>query len=223
MSQVRKTRKGEWWQFRGRSAADVRCAAVMPPAERVWRHGPEELGHQLLRLANAAGECLAMDTRITSVAVHEPQLRLVGYAYVCSLRGICLRLSRHLAFALQRHWRQEVCRSHQRHSRLPPTRHVESDIWAASRHFMATLGAPQPRRSERNTRGNLLSLAPASSAVSTNSLLEDRIRAQHMMRGCAPTRMSEAATTSLATAHMLITNNKQLGERCKEFQQIAKA
>ena len=143
---------------------------------------------------------------------------------------VCMLASRDLSSAQQT---SRVCasaalaprirRSQPRHSRLPSTRHVESDIWAASRHFMATLGAPPPRRSERNTRGILLSLARRAVATSTNSLLEDRIRAQHMMRGCAPTRMSEAATTSLATAHMLITNNKQLGERCKEFQQIAKA
>ena len=73
--------------------------------------------------------CLAMDTRIISVEFHEPMLRLVGYAHVCSLRGICLRLSRHVAFALQRHWRHAVRRSQQRRSRLPPMRHIGSDIW----------------------------------------------------------------------------------------------
>ena len=32
---LRLTRKGEWWQFHGRSAAEISigCAAVMPPAE----------------------------------------------------------------------------------------------------------------------------------------------------------------------------------------------
>ena len=86
-------------------AAPIGCATVMPSAECVGRHGPEELRHQLLRPANVVSERLAMDTRLISVEVHEPQLRLVGNAHVCSLRGICLRLSRRDAFALQRHWR----------------------------------------------------------------------------------------------------------------------
>ena len=84
--------------------------------------------HQLLRPANAVSECLAMDTRLKGVEVLEPQLRLVGYAHVCSLRGICLRLSRHVAFALQRHWRPVIRRWQQRHSRLPPMWRIESDI-----------------------------------------------------------------------------------------------
>ena len=92
------------------SAAVVRCAAVMPPAECVGCHGPEELRHQMLRQANVASERLAVDTRLVSVEVLEPQLRLVGYAHVCSLRGICLRLSRRVAFAHQRHWRHVVRR-----------------------------------------------------------------------------------------------------------------
>ena len=86
--------------------------------------------------------------------------------------------------------------------------------FTASRHFMATLGAPRPRRSERN--GNCSPSRAASStrccrravAVSTNSQLEDRVRAQHLMRGCAPTRMSEAAS-SLTAAHMV----KELSKR----------
>ena len=49
-----------------------------------------------------------MDTRLLSVEVLEPQLRLVGYAHVCSLRWICLRLSRRVEFALQWHWRATV-------------------------------------------------------------------------------------------------------------------
>ena len=64
--------------------------------------------------------------------------------------------------------------------------------FTASRNFMATLGAPRPRRSERN--GNCSPTRVASStrcchravAVSTSSLLEDRARAQHLMRGCEP-------------------------------------
>ena len=105
MSEVRKTRKGEWWQVHGWSAAVVRCAAVMPPAERVGCHGPEELRRQLLRPANVVSERLAVDTRLIGVEVLKPQLRLVGCAPVCSLRVLCLRLSRRVAFALQRHWR----------------------------------------------------------------------------------------------------------------------
>ena len=130
MCQVRKTRKGEWWQLHGRSAAEVStgCATVVPPAERVGCHGPEELRHQKLRPANAVSARLAMDTRMISVEVHEPQLRLFAYAHVCSLRGICLQLSRRVAFALQRHWRHVVRRWQQRHSRLPPIRRIESDI-----------------------------------------------------------------------------------------------
>ena len=72
MSEVRKTRKGEWWQLHGRSAAEVTCAAVMPPAECVGYHGPEELRHQMLPLANVVSGCLAMDTRWIGVEVHEP-------------------------------------------------------------------------------------------------------------------------------------------------------
>ena len=56
MSEVRKTRKGEWWQVHGRSAAKATCAAVMPSAECVRRHGPEELRHQMLRPANVVSE-----------------------------------------------------------------------------------------------------------------------------------------------------------------------
>ena len=58
-------------------------------------------------------------------------------------------------------------------------------------------------------------------AVSTSSLLEDRARIQHLMRGCAPTRMLEAAASSLTAVHMIITDNKQLGKRCKQFEQSA--
>ena len=69
MCEVRETRKGEWWQVHGRSAAEVTCAAVMPPAECVGCHGPEELRHQVLRPANVVGKCLAMDTRLIGVEV----------------------------------------------------------------------------------------------------------------------------------------------------------
>ena len=80
-------------------AGQARCAAVVPSAECVGRHGPEELRHQMLRPANVVSERLAMDTRLIGVEVLEPQLRLVGCARVCSLRGICLRLSRRVASA----------------------------------------------------------------------------------------------------------------------------
>ena len=72
----------------------------MPSAECVGCHGPEELRHQMLRPANVVSERLATDTRLISVEVLEPQLRLVGYAYVCSLRGICLWFSKRDAAAL---------------------------------------------------------------------------------------------------------------------------
>ena len=121
-------RAAKWWQFHGRSARCIGCAAVMPPAERVGSHRPEELRHQMLRPANVVSECPAMDTRLMGVEVLEPQLRLVGYPHVCSLRGICLRLGRRVAFALQRHWRHVVHRWQQWHSRLPPMRRIESDI-----------------------------------------------------------------------------------------------
>ena len=85
-----------------------RAPAVMPSAECVGCHGPEELRHQKLRPANVVSEWLAMDTRLIGVEVHEPQLLLVGYAHVCSPRGIRLQLSRSVAFALQRHWRHVV-------------------------------------------------------------------------------------------------------------------
>ena len=37
LSEVGETRKGEWWQLHGRSAAEVTCAAVMPSAPRARR------------------------------------------------------------------------------------------------------------------------------------------------------------------------------------------
>ena len=101
--------------------------------------------------------------------------------------------------------------------------------FTASRHFMATLGAPLPRRSERNVNCSPTRVASSTRccrravAVLTHSLLEDRVRAQHLMHGCAPTRMSEAAASSLTAVHMIITDNKQLGKRCKQFEQIAEA
>ena len=89
---------------------------------------------------------------------------------------------------------------------------------------MAALGARRPRRSGRN--GNCGPTRVASStrrrqravAVSTNSLLEDRARAQHMMRVCAPTRMSEAAASSLTAAHIINTDNKQVGQTMQKVQ-----
>ena len=122
MSEVRKTRKGEWWQLHGRSAVEVRCPAVLPFAECVGCHGTEELRH-----ANVVSECLAMDTRMTGVEVHEPQLRFVGYAAVCSLAGGSADMSR--VRALQRHWRRVVRQRLTMAFQLSPTRRIESDIW----------------------------------------------------------------------------------------------
>ena len=93
---------------------------------------------------------------------------------------------------------------------------------------MATLGAPRPRRSARN--GNCSPTRAASStrccrravAVSTNSLLEDRARVQRVMRGCAPTTMSEAGS-SLTAAHTIDSGDTQLGERCERLEQISEA
>ena len=54
----------------------------------------------------------------------------------------------------------------------------------ASRHFMAMLGAPRPRRSERNENCSPTRAASSTRccrravAVSTTSLIEDRTRAQ---------------------------------------------
>ena len=92
---------------------------------------------------------LAMDSRMIGVEVHVPQLRLVGYAHVCSLREICLRLSGHVAFALQ-HWRNAAG-----HNNGIPSCHqygasrVASGgnglcmmaVFTASRHFMAVQSA----------------------------------------------------------------------------------
>ena len=39
----------------------------------------------------------------------------------------------------------------------------------------------------------------------------------------ALTRMSEAAASSLTRAHMINTDNKHLGQRCKQFKQVAEA
>ena len=117
------------WTVCGRREHWVRRCHATCGTCNARRHGPKKLRHQLLRPAKAVSMCLAMDTGMISVEDHEPQLLLVGYAHVCSLHKICLRLNGHDAFALQWHWRHIVRRTQQRHSRLPPMRHVESDIW----------------------------------------------------------------------------------------------
>ena len=176
VSQIRKTRKGEWWQFHGRSSAGVSigCATVMHLRNVSGATGPKSSGTSCFA-RRSCKLCLAMDKRRIGVKVHEPQLRLVGYAHVCSLRGICHRLSRHVAFALQRQWLHVVRRSPQRHSRLPPIRNVESDIWwQRPTHDGRLHRVTSWRRSvllgpsfwakwelQSHTRGVLLSLAPA--------------------------------------------------------------
>ena len=195
MNEVHKTRKGEWWQLHGRSAAEVRCAAVMPSAECVGCHGPEELGYQLLRSVNAANVCLAMDTPM----VGEPQLRLVGCAHLSRLRN-----SDTGAMWSVGH-NSGISGCHQ-----CGASRVTSDgkgpcmmaAFTASRHFMTMLGAPQPGRSERN--GNCSPTRAASSTrccrrvvtVLTTSLFKDRARSQNTMRGCALIRMSEVMASS---------------------------
>ena len=190
---------------------------------------PEELWHQMLSPANVASECLAMDTRLISVEVLEPQLRLVGYAHVCSLRGICLRLSRRVAFALQWHWRHVVRRWQQWHSRLPPMRRIESDIrWQRPVH-----DGRLHRVATSWRRWVLLGLAvlgemrtavphawrpPLPAAVvlwPCRPIRCSRVRAQHLMRGCAPTRMSEATTS--AAVPMVKGLRERETIRCKHF------
>ena len=119
-----------------------------------------------------------MDTGVISVEVHEPQLRLVGHARL-----------RFDAFALQWRWRQKVRWTQQWHSRLPPMRHVESDIWWQRPVHDGCVHRVTPLHgddcSERN--GNCSPTRAASSsrwrrravAVWTNSL-EARARVQHM-------------------------------------------
>ena len=93
--------------------------------------------------------------------------------------------------------------------------------FTASRHFMATLGAPRPRRSWRNGNCSPTRVASATRccrravAESTNSLLEDRVRAQHLMRGCAPTRMSEATTSAAVPTVKELRTRETI--RCKHF------
>ena len=149
----------------------------------------------------AASVCLAMDTRMTGVKVHEPQRRLVGHAHVCS------RFTGSAFGSADRNNGKPGCHQYGT-SRVAsggngPCMMVD---FTASRHFMAALGASWPRRSGRN--GNCGRWRRRGVVVSTNSLLEDRARAQHMMLGCAPTRMSEAAASSLTAAHMVDTDNK---------------
>ena len=60
--------------------------------------------------------------------------------------------------------------------------------FTASRHFMATLGAPRlVVLGEMGTAVPHAWRLPLAAAIVlwTNSLLEDRVRAQHLMRGCA--------------------------------------
>ena len=51
--------------------------------------------------------------------------------------------------------------------------------------------------------------------VSTNSPLENRARAQHLMRGCAPTRMSEATTSAAVPMVKELRYRETI--RCKHF------
>ena len=90
MREVRETRKGEWWQVHGRSAAEVRCAAVKPSAECVACHGPEKLQHQMLRPANVVSErrghaldrvraCMLVSCFGMSLAPNSPPVATVAF------------------------------------------------------------------------------------------------------------------------------------------------
>ena len=146
------------------------------------------------------------------VEVHEPQLRLVGYAHVCSLRRIRLRISRHVAFAHRRQWHHVArlvattripgCHQYSGTSRVTSGGKgpCVMAVFTVSRHFTATLGAPRPRRSERN--GNSSPTRTASSSRWRRGVLWlcrpiHCSRAKHMRRSsCAHTRMSSAAASS---------------------------
>ena len=129
----------------------------MPSAECVRCHGPRRaLGTKCFAWRMLQASDLPWTPRLIGVEVLEPLLRLVGYAHVCSLRGICLRLSRRDAFALQRHWRPVirpvVTVAFQVATNTAHPRVTSGDkgpcmmaAFTASRHFMATLGAPRPR------------------------------------------------------------------------------
>ena len=93
--------------------------------------------------------------------------------------------------------------------------------FTVSHHFMATLGAPRPSRSERNgncspTRARHRPHAGAG-VLRLGGPTHSRVARESST--CAPTRMASAAASPL---FMITTDNKQLGERCKHFKQIEK-
>ena len=64
-------------------------------------------------------------------------------------------------------------------------------------------------------------------AVSTNSLLEDRVRAQHLIHGCAPTRMSEATTSAALPTIRELSKRETVRFPCEShdslFEDVAEA
>ena len=129
----------------------------MPRAERVKRLVPEEIRHQLVCPANAANICLAINTSMIGVEVHEPQRRLVGYAHVRDLSSAqeTRRVSASAALApcsppVVTMAFQVATNAARREGHMVAKAICMMDASTASRHFVATLGSPRPRRSDRN-------------------------------------------------------------------------
>ena len=90
MCEVRETRKGDWWQVHGRSAAVVTCAAVVPSVECVGCHRPEELGHQMLRPADVVSvwDLPTSDNASSkSFADHSRHQPTTTTSEICAARG----------------------------------------------------------------------------------------------------------------------------------------
>ena len=88
--------------------------------------GPKSCGTSYFAPANAVSVCLTMDTRMISVEVHEPQLRLVT--------RMCARFAGSVfgsADVTRLPFSTGARRSQQRRSRLPPMRHIGSDYLVA--------------------------------------------------------------------------------------------
>ena len=137
-------------------------------------------------------------------------------ACMLASRDICLRLSRHVAFALQRHWRHVVTASQMRLHRVTP---LHGDARCSSDRRSGRNGNCSPTRVASSARWRRRAVA-----VSTNSLLEDR----------APSPAPDAwlRTHQNVRSHGFFTNSSahgrhrqqnKLGKRCKQFKQFAEA
>ena len=137
MSEVRKTRKGEWWQPTA-VCPEVTCAAVMPPTECVGRHAPSECcervsrdGHALDKRGSPRTKASPRQVRACMFASDMSRLRFSGTGAMLSAGG-----------------NSGIPGCHQYGASRVTSGGKGPCMMAAftaSRHFMATLGAPRPR------------------------------------------------------------------------------